>query len=450
VWALDGVGNVSGASSREFKIVNRPQTSITGTPANGALVNTRTTAFGYDSTVANNTSFLCSLDGSFVPCNADLNAGEGGHTLSVQAGISPAGIAGGPFYDPSPATRTWTVDTVRPVTALTGGPDAGEISNKRDVTFTFGQTDVHPGTFQCALDSPGFGPCPGGEAGKAKYTGLSLASHTFKVRSTDAAGNVENTPKVVTWKITADVDNDGSPFPTDCDDANAAIHPGAPEILDNNVDENCDGVKGVNLDRDRDGSNRPADCDDANPGIRPGAPEILDDGIDQNCDGDPGVNPDRDGDGVQRPADCDDANAAIHPGAKDKPGNSVDEDCVGGPADYARPGTTLSSSWAVIRGRTVFPVFKISGAPKGAKVTLACKGKGCTFKSKKVKLRKGKANLRKVVKKLRLAKGATLTLKTVAPDMLVYTIRIKVARNGTAKASKLCARPGQKKTFSCG
>jgi hypothetical protein len=39
-----------------------------------------------------------------------------------------------------------------------------------------------------------------------------------------------------------DGDGDGVPWCNDCDDSNAAAHPGAPEICGNHIDDNCNGV----------------------------------------------------------------------------------------------------------------------------------------------------------------------------------------------------------------
>jgi hypothetical protein len=159
----------------------------------------------------------------------------------------------------------------------------------------------------------------------------------------------------------------------DCNDNNAAIHPGAVEVC-NGVDDDCDGQidEGVTttffLDADGDGFGNPAvtqqacaapngfvannqDCNDNNAAINPNAAEVCN-GVDDDCDGqiDEGAVPvnwfqDADGDGFGNPAvsqlscapppgfvannqDCNDNNAAIHPGAVEVC-NGVDDDCDG-------------------------------------------------------------------------------------------------------------------------
>ena len=81
-----------------------------------------------------------------------------------------------------------------------------------------------------------------------------------------------------------DMDEDGSLVWNDCDDNEPSAYPGATEIPNNDIDEDCDGELWI-IDEDMDGYNSDEDCDDQNPEINPGATEIPNNGIDENCDG---------------------------------------------------------------------------------------------------------------------------------------------------------------------
>jgi len=167
----------------------------------------------------------------------------------------------------------------------------------------------------------------------------------------------------------------GSDPDGDCDDAAAAVHPGATEVPADGIDETCDGVELCYVDVDADGY-RPdgtttvssadlacdgagettgatptGDCDDTDPVYHPGATEIVGDGLDQDCDGVESCYQDVDADGYRTDAalpsadldcadvgevpestpagDCDDVDAAIHPGATEIVADRVDQDCDG-------------------------------------------------------------------------------------------------------------------------
>jgi len=65
---------------------------------------------------------------------------------------------------------------------------------------------------------------------------------------------------------------------------NPDINPDAEEIVNNDIDEDCDGIAQV-IDLDGDGFNSDEDCDDNNPDINPDAIEIANNDIDEDCDG---------------------------------------------------------------------------------------------------------------------------------------------------------------------
>jgi hypothetical protein len=88
-----------------------------------------------------------------------------------------------------------------------------------------------------------------------------------------------------------DGDGDGVSVCTDCDDADANNFPGNLEVCDE-ADNNCDGIvdNGITFDLDADGytsidscEGSRNDCDDGDDSVNPGAIEVCDDNIDNNC-----------------------------------------------------------------------------------------------------------------------------------------------------------------------
>jgi hypothetical protein len=179
--------------------------------------------------------------------------------------------------------------------------------------------------------------------------------------------------------LPSDEDHDGISLPTDCDDADSAVHPWADEAC-NGKDDDCDGVADEAdavdaatwyADADGDGFGDlstpttaceapdgfvgdATDCDDGDSDTHPAADEFCDH-HDDDCDGavdEDALDPspwyaDDDGDGwgdaaasttaCEAPAgfvgdatDCDDDDPAVNPGAVEVCGNDVDDDCDGG------------------------------------------------------------------------------------------------------------------------
>ena len=146
-------------------------------------------------------------------------------------------------------------------------------------------------------------------------------------------------------QVAACVDHDGDTYGPgcdpgpDCDDNNAAVHPGVVEngdtLCGDGIDNDCAGGDSACGETDADGdgvTDKAGDCDDNDPAVNPNTNEVPYDGKDNDCDPDT-RDRDVDGDGYEATQvggdDCDDRAPQIHPMARDIAGNGVDEDCDG-------------------------------------------------------------------------------------------------------------------------
>ncbi len=124
----------------------------------------------------------------------------------------------------------------------------------------------------------------------ASHPGLFYSTETIDQTSmTDAAETVYYLVNHF-YDPASDWDGDGfNRYAGDCDETDPAIYPGASEVCNDDIDQDCDGFDVVcppeDIDDDGDGySENQGDCNDFDASINPLAEELCD-GIDNNCDG---------------------------------------------------------------------------------------------------------------------------------------------------------------------
>ncbi|GAB3865413.1 hypothetical protein GCM10028801_35860 [Nocardioides maradonensis] len=195
VAAVDAAGNVDlTPASRDWTVdTTAPDTSIDSGPS--ATVGSGSASFTYSGTPASDTDhFTCTLDGSTVPCGSGGKSfsglGDGSHTFTVAAVDAVGNV------DPTPASRTWTVDTTAPDTSIDSGPSGTVPSGRASFTYS-GTPASDTDHFTCTLDGS---PVTCANTGRT-VTGLADGSHTFMVAAVDAVGNVDGTPASRTWRV---------------------------------------------------------------------------------------------------------------------------------------------------------------------------------------------------------------------------------------------------------
>jgi hypothetical protein len=203
----DAAGNTGFTSTRTFTVDATPPAVTLTTAPSGAITDT-TPSFGGAAGVA--TGDLATVDvelysgsvASGTPLQTMAVTPTGGAwsatassladgTYTVRAQQSDA--AGNTGYTSS---STFTVDTTPPSTTITSGPPASTTATSASFAFISSESGS---TFECQLDGGAWTACSSPQA----YSSLAAGSHTFSVRATDPAGNVDPAPPSQSWTITA-------------------------------------------------------------------------------------------------------------------------------------------------------------------------------------------------------------------------------------------------------
>ena len=181
---FDALNSVADGAPPEGSITQRPPAKTN---------NTTSATFAFTSNEPGGDTFQCSHNGEpFAACTSPHVVmgpfAPGNHTFSViatDAGMTP---------DASPAVANWIVDVTRPNTTITARPPAN--TRSRSATFRFTSNEAGS-TFQCRHMSGPWVAC----SSPRTYTGLGVGMHTFRVRAIDAAGNMDSTAAVDTWRV---------------------------------------------------------------------------------------------------------------------------------------------------------------------------------------------------------------------------------------------------------
>ncbi|MGI9019746.1 MAG: hypothetical protein ACR2G3_03430 [Solirubrobacterales bacterium] len=195
-------------ATRSFTVDTTPNTLI-DSGASGPT-NDPTPTFAFHSTEPGS-NFACAIDtGTYLSCTSPHTTAtllDGPHTFRVRA----IDTDGTPNTDPTPAERSFTVDTVAPDTVIDSGPPA--VTDDPTPTFTFHSSEVNS-TLECAIDTGTFASCTSPRTTPT----LSDGPHTFRVRAKDAAQNLDATPAEHEFSVDTTAPNtvidSGPPDPT--------------------------------------------------------------------------------------------------------------------------------------------------------------------------------------------------------------------------------------------
>ena len=201
VRAVDLAGNVdpSPASSTFGVAATSPVVEITSGPE--GLGSEVEPTFGFVATGGEVSCAFESLDPeppttTYGPCTTESSYAVGSPLADGTYAFEVRAI--GAAENESVDSRIFTVDTTAPETTIRVGPSG--TTDRARPRFEFGSSEPRV-SFACRFDGEAFRPCSGPGSADEPEAALEDGSHTFEVRATDEAGNVDPTPAARTFTV---------------------------------------------------------------------------------------------------------------------------------------------------------------------------------------------------------------------------------------------------------
>jgi hypothetical protein len=192
--AIDAASNIGSVLTRSWDVqTGAPVTTINTGP--DGLTSQRSASISFSSDRPG--TFECKLNQApWDACSSPVDLSDladSSYTFRVRAmsSVVPAGVK-----DPTPPSRTWTVDGTAPETTILTSPTGTTEETIAQVTF---ESDDPDAGFQCKLNDAPFDSC----SSPLNLSNLATGAKELSIRAIDAAGNVDESPETATWTVVA-------------------------------------------------------------------------------------------------------------------------------------------------------------------------------------------------------------------------------------------------------
>ena len=111
-----------------------------------------------------------------------------------------------------------------------------------------------------------------------------------------------------------------------------------------------------------------------------------------------------------------------------------------------RPFPTVVIAGRVFSSRAVVSILRVRG-PRGARVTVTCRGQDCPVRRQRRRIRRGSVRLRAF--ETGLIAGTVIEIRVTGANRIGKFTRLRILRDRTPARIDLCVRPGRRRPVSC-